>query len=107
MLSSVITNSAAVSNVHQLDHTEHRQLLADLLAFFDTDPEAPESRNIKELMSDPTFSGFKRRFLRDLVLSLVDADLIVKLPHTHTRGTRYMTSRAGRQMCEFIEQQAQ
>lgn len=84
-----------ITHVHQLRREQHLQLLADLLGFFQSGPEKPDIRRLRETFEDERFKGYSVSFLRDMVSALVFCGLLLLPPHLATRAAGYMTSREG------------
>jgi len=86
---------SSITRVSQLQREQHLQLLADLLGFFQSGPEKPDTRRMRELSQDERFNGYPAAFLKGLVNALVACGLLLSPPHQLTRAASYMTSVEG------------
>ena len=88
-------NTTPIRTLEGLSLRQRYRLLADLLDFFATDLDQPETRPLRDLVRDPRFDGCSRKLLQTVTLALVTAGLLVRPPQSRTRASRYFTSREG------------
>lgn len=85
-----------IADVSTLTEAQHAGLLRDVLDFFTPEDEIPNTRRIREMEGDPRFRGYTRKFLSELVSSLVMAGMLSRPPHKTTRATSYIITPIGR-----------
>lgn len=84
-----------ITHINQLQHEQRLQLLADLLRFFQSGPEKPDTRRLRETYEDERFKGYPTSFLKTLVGALAACGLLDLPPHKPTRAAGYITTREG------------
>lgn len=75
-----------ITHINQLQHEQRLQLLADLLRFFQTDPEKPDTRRLRETYEDARFNGYPTSLLKTLVGALAACGLLDLPPHKANPG---------------------
>jgi len=86
---------SSITHISQLQHEQRLQLLADLLRFFQSAPEKPDTRRLREIYEDERFKGYPTSFLKTLVGALTACGLLDLPPHKATRAAGYITTLEG------------
>lgn len=94
----------SITHINQFQHEQRLQLLADLLRFFQSRPEKPDTRRLRETYEDERFKGYPASFLKTLVGALAACGLLDLPPHKATRAAGYITTREGLLVLALFEQ---
>ena len=94
----------SITHINPLQHEQRLQLLADLLRFFQSGPEKPDTRQLRETYEDERFKGYPTSFLKALVGALAACGLLDLPPHKATRAAGYITTREGLLVLALFEQ---